>query len=141
MKGSRNTTVGHGKAISLPALANSPAAGEILFYRTEDGKNQLQALIEDETVWLSQAAMGNFFQTTPQNITLRVKHIYREGELSPEATCKDYLQVGREGGREIRRSLKHANLDMILSVGYRARFTRDTQFRHWAYGASPGIPG
>jgi hypothetical protein len=76
--------------------------------------------------------MAELYQTTPQNITLHVKSIYDEGELSEAATCKDYLQVRQEGDRQVQRSLKHYSLDMILAVGYRVRSPRGTQFRQWA---------
>jgi len=68
----------------------------------------------------------------PQNITLHIAAIYDEGELDLEATGKDYLLVQTEGSRQVRRSLKHYNLDMILAVGYRVRSQRGTQFRQWA---------
>jgi hypothetical protein len=76
--------------------------------------------------------MAELFQTTPQNITTHIRSIYSENELVPEATGKDYLLVQQEGSRQIRRSLKHYNLDMILAVGYRVRSLRGTQFRQWA---------
>ena len=106
------------------------AAGQILIYR--DGAVNLQVRLDGETVWLTQAQIAELFQTTPQNITLHIAAIYGEGELIPEATCKDYLQVQTEGNRQVRRSLKHYNLDMILAVGYRVRSPRGTQFRQWA---------
>lgn len=115
---------------NLPAQAEP--SGQVLIYPTEDGSNRIQVLMEGETVWLSQALMAELFQTTPQNITLHVRNIYKEEELSPEATCKEYLQVRREGSREVRRTLKHYSLDMILAVGYRVRSIRGTQFRQWA---------
>jgi hypothetical protein len=88
--------------------------------------------LEGETVWLSQAEMADLFQTTPQNITLHIKNVYGEGELPREATCKEYLQVRREGSRDVQRSVTHYNLDVIISVGYRVRSHRGTQFRIWA---------
>jgi len=75
---------------------------------------------------------GGLFQTTPQNVTLHLKAIYMEGELKEEATCKDYLQVRREGGRQVSRSLRHYSLPAILAIGYRVRSHRGTQFRQWA---------
>jgi hypothetical protein len=106
--------------------------GELLLYSTEDGKARLECRFENETLWLSQAQMAELFQTTPQNITLHLKAIFSDGELDPEATCKEYLQVRLEGGREVRRSVKHYSLDAILAVGYRVRSPRGTQFRRWA---------
>lgn len=106
--------------------------GELLLYSTEDGKTRLECRFENETLWMSQAQMAELFQTTPQNITLHLKAIFSDGELDPEATCKEYLQVRLEGSREVRRSVKHYSLDAILAVGYRVRSPRGTQFRRWA---------
>ena len=105
---------------------------ELLLYRTPDGQTRVQCRFEDETVWLTQALMAELFQTTPQNITLHLRAIYAEGELQEPATCKEYLQVRSEGGRQIQRSLRHYNLEAILAVGYRVRSPRGTQFRQWA---------
>jgi hypothetical protein len=104
--------------------------GQVLIYR--DGALNLQVRLDGQTVWLTQAAMADLYQTTPQNITVHVKTIYDEKELDPAATCKDCLQVRLEGGREVQRSLKHYSLDMILAVGYRVRSPRGTLFRQWA---------
>ena len=106
--------------------------GELILYTAEDGSVSIQLRAEDGTVWITQAEMAALFQTTPQNITLHVKAIYAEGELQQAATCKEDLQVRQEGGRQVKRSLKHYNLDMILAVGYRVRSLRGTQFRQWA---------
>jgi hypothetical protein len=76
--------------------------------------------------------MAELFQTTPQNVTLHLKDIFAEGELNEAATCKPYLQVRREGTRQVTRSLRHYNLDAILAVGFRVRSHRGTQFRQWA---------
>ena len=108
------------------------SASEIILYQTEDGTTRLSVRLEGETVWLTQAAMAELFQTTPQNVTIHVKSIYEEGELEAEATCKDYLQVRSEGTRQVERRLKHYNLDMVIAVGYRVRSHRGTQFRRWA---------
>jgi len=105
---------------------------EIVLYQTEDGRSRIQVRLEGETVWLTQAGLAELYQTTPQNITLHTRSIYQEGELLEEATCKEYLQVRREGNRHVQRRLKHYNLDMILAVGYRVRSHRGTQFRQWA---------
>lgn len=107
-------------------------AGEMILYTTEDGKTSIQLFPVEGTVWMSQAEIAALFQTTPQNITLHIKVIYEEGELEEGATCKDFLQVRSEGGREVNRKLKFYNLNMILAVGYRVRSHRGTQFRKWA---------
>lgn len=106
--------------------------GELILYTADDGSVAIQLRAEDGTVWITQAEMAALFQTTPQNITLHVKAIYAEGELLQAATCKEDLQVRQEGSRQVKRSLKHYNLDMILAVGYRVRSPRGTQFRQWA---------
>ncbi len=105
---------------------------DILIYQAEDGKTRIGVLLEGGSVWLTQAAMAELYQTTPQNITLHIKAVYAENELNETATCKEYLQVQAEGSRQVQRSLKHYNLEMILAVGYRVRSTRGTQFRRWA---------
>ena len=107
-----------------------PPGGQIIIYR--DGATILHVRLDGRTVWLTQAAMAELFQTTPQNITIHIGSIYEDGELDPEATGKDYLLVQTEGDRQVRRSLKHYNLEMILAVGYRVRSLRGTQFRQWA---------
>src|ERR1043166_4885497 len=71
--------------------------GELILYRTEDGATRLVVRFEDGNVWLTQAAISELFQTTPQNITMHLAAIYAEGELEEQATCKEYLQVPQEG--------------------------------------------
>ena len=97
---------------------NETGGGGLLIYQSEDGKIRLDVRLENETVWLTQALMAELFQTTPQNITIHLKSIYDEGELEESATCKDFLQVQQEGGREVQRLRKFYNLDAIISVGY-----------------------
>ena len=106
--------------------------GEFLLYSTEDGRTRLSVRFDGETVWLTQAQLGELFQTTPQNITTPLGEIYAEGEQDEAATCKDYLQVRQEGTRAVQRSLKHYSLPVILAIGYRVRSPRGTQFRQWA---------
>lgn len=115
----------------MKKIALQPA-GEFQLYQTEDGQTRIVCLFENETLWLSQAHLAELFQTTPQNITLHLKAIYAEGELSQGATCKEYLQVRTEGKREVQRQVKHYSLEAILAVGYRVRSHRGTQFRRWA---------
>lgn len=108
------------------------SGGEIILYRTEDGRDSIQLRAVDGTVWLTQAQMAALFDTTPQAITQLIRAIYADAELDPVATCKEFLQVRSEGGRDVRRKLKSYNLDMILAVGYRVRSPRGIQFRRWA---------
>jgi hypothetical protein len=105
---------------------------EILLYQTEDGQTKIDVRLEEETVWLSQVQMVELFQTTKQNISLHIKNIYEEGELDKKSTVKDYLTVQTEGKREVQRNLIYYNLDVIISVGYRVKSHRGTQFRIWA---------
>jgi hypothetical protein len=105
---------------------------QMILYRSEDGQAHIRCRFEEETLWLTQAQMAELFQTTPQNVTLHLKAIFAEGELAEEATCKEYLQVRREGEREVSRNLRHYRLEAILAVGYRVRSRRGTQFRQWA---------
>ena len=105
---------------------------QIIIYQTENGKTKLDVRFQDETVWLTQKLMAELFQTSSQNITIHLKNIFEEGELKEEATCKDFLQVQKEGNREVRRQQKFYNLDAIISVGYRIKSHVATKFRQWA---------
>ena len=81
----------------------TPAGGEFLLYQTEDGQTHIECRFETETIWLSRPLMAELFQTTPQNITLHLKAIYRDAALDKAATSKDYLLVQQEGARQVRR--------------------------------------
>lgn len=105
--------------------------GEIVVYQPDD-IIRLEVQVNDDTVWLTQSQMSELFQTSSQNITIHIRNIYAEGELLRQATCKDNLQVHTEGSRRVRRNLKLYNLDVIISVGYRVKSIRGTQFRQWA---------
>ena len=106
--------------------------GEIIIYQTSDGQTELDVRLEGDSVWLSQAQMAQLLQVRPQNITMHIRNVYKEGELERTLTCKDFLQVQDEGGRLISRKIKFYNLDVIISVGYRVKSMRGTQFRIWA---------
>ena len=116
---------------NLPVPAPDDS-GEFVLYQTEDGLTRIDVRMADETVWLSQKAMAELFQTSKQNVSQHLQSIYEEGELRPEATVKKYLTVQTEGSREVSRTVDHYNLDAILAVGYRVRSHRGTQFRIWA---------
>src|SRR3990172_2036784 len=94
---------------NLPA----PSGSEFLLYQTEDGRTRIQCRLENDTLWLTQAQIAELFQTTPQNVTLHLKAVFAEGELADVATCKDYLQVRSEGGREVTRKLRHYRMEAI----------------------------
>ncbi|MDW7669671.1 MAG: RhuM family protein, partial [Bacillota bacterium] len=105
---------------------------DILIYQTEDGKTKIDVKIENETVWMTQKSIAELYQTTTQNITQHIKSIYRDKELEKNSTCKNYLQVQNEGNRKVEREVNFYNLEIIISVGYRVRSHRGTQFRRWA---------
>ena len=105
---------------------------KFILYTAPSGAVRVDVFLEGETVWLTQKSMGVLFDTTPQNITIHLKNIYESGEIEQEATCKEILQVQKEGEREVARNQKYYNLDAIISVGYRVNSTKATQFRIWA---------
>ena len=107
--------------------------GEIVVYQPDD-ITRLEVRVNEETVWLTQGQMAELFQTSPQNVTIHIRNIYDEGELQKNPTCKEYLQVKQEGSKIVRRRQKIYNLDVIISVGYRVKSIRGTQFRQWANG-------
>lgn len=105
---------------------------EVIIYQTADGETKINVQFEGETVWLNQVQLAELFETTKQNISLHIVNVYKEGELTRESTVKDYLTVQIEGGVEKKRSVEYYNLDVIISVGYRVKSIRGTQFRIWA---------
>jgi hypothetical protein len=107
-------------------------SGEIILYQTPDGQTVIETRLEQDTVWLTQKQMAELFQTTKQNISLHIKNCFQEGEISADATVKDFLTVQTEGKRKVERLVEHYNLDVIISVGYRVKSLRGTQFRIWA---------
>jgi len=107
--------------------------GEIVIYQPTGEENiQLEVRVEDESVWLTQAQMAELFDSTKQNISLHINNIFKEGELNQYSTVKEYLTVQIEGKRQVKRNLAIYNLDIIISVGYRVKSFRGTQFRIWA---------
>jgi len=109
-----------------------PVSPALLLYQSEDGRTRFQVRADGQTVWLTQAQMAELYQTTVPNINIHIRNILDDGELDPDSTIKDYLIVREEGARSVSREITHYNLDMILSVGYRVRSHRGTQFRRWA---------
>ncbi|HKM95067.1 MAG TPA: virulence RhuM family protein [Prolixibacteraceae bacterium] len=102
---------------------------ELLLYQTEDGQTKIDVRLENESVWLSQAQMVELFQTTKQNISLHIRNVFKEGELDEISVVKDYLTTAADGKAY---STNYYNLDVIISVGYRVKSHRGTQFRIWA---------
>ena len=103
-----------------------------LIYSLPNNQVRVDVFVKNETFWLTQKAMAALFETTPQNITIHLKNIYEAGELDENSTCKDFLQVQKEGSRMVERNQKFYNLDAIISVGYRVNSAKATQFRIWA---------
>ena len=104
--------------------------GEIVIYKSIDTTDfQLEVMVEDESVWLTQAQMSELFQTTRNNITLHISNIFKETELDEFSVCKDSLLTAKDGKKY---KTKIYNLDVIISVGYRVKSLRGTQFRIWA---------
>lgn len=93
---------------------------------------KIDVKLEDETVWLSQQQMADWYDTTKQNISLHIKNIFDEGELVMDSTIKEFLTVQKEENREVERKVKYYNLDMIISLGYRIKSKVATNFRRWA---------
>ncbi len=106
--------------------------GNIIIYQTPDGQTRLEVNMQDETVWLTQAQMVELFQTTKQNVSLHVNNVFKEKELEEISTVKEFLTVRNEGKRQVVRRVRYYNLDVIISVGYRVKSQRGTQFRIWA---------
>ncbi len=105
---------------------------QIAFYQSPDGSVNIEVFYAKENIWLTQKKMAELFNTTPQNITQHLKNIYTEGEIKHESTCKDFLQVQKEGNRNVKRDITFYSLEAIVSVGYRVNSERGTQFRQWA---------
>ena len=111
---------------------NNPNNGNILIYLSEDGLTHIDVRLENETIWLTQQQLCELYQTSRTNVVEHIQHIYAEGELTTEATCRKFRQVQQEGKRMVTREVPFYNLDMIISLGYRIRSVIATRFRQWA---------
>jgi hypothetical protein len=109
-------------------MANS----EIILYSTPQGEIKIEVFLQDETVWLTQRAMGELFGVSKKTISEHLGNIYKSNELQREATVRKIRTVQNEGEREVARNLEFYNLDAIISVGYRVNSHQATQFRIWA---------
>jgi len=105
---------------------------QFLLYQTEDSKTRIEVRLEDETVWLSQKLISELFQKDIRTINEHIINIYDEGELDQGSTIRKFRIVQTEGAREVARHIDYYNLDVIISVGYRVKSHRGTQFRIWA---------
>ncbi len=106
----------------------------IIIYTTEDGLSKIETTFDGDTVWLSIDQMAELFQRDKSTISRHIKNIYSEEELVQEATVAYFATVQNEGNRQVERSICYYNLDVIISVGYRVKSKRGTQFRIWATG-------
>ena len=105
---------------------------EIVIYEDADGQSAVQVRLDGETAWLTQKQMAELFETTSENIIMHLRNVFVEEELAETATTKDLLVVQTEGKRQVSRTIKHYNLDGIISVGYRVNSKRGVRFRQWA---------
>lgn len=105
---------------------------QIEIYQSEDGQIQLDVRIEEETVWLTLNQISYLFGRDKSVISRHISNVYKEQELTEISTVAKYATVQTEGGRQIQRELEFFNLDVIISVGYRVKSKRGTQFRIWA---------
>jgi hypothetical protein len=102
---------------------------EIILYNTEDGKTRVEVKMENETVWLTQGQMAELFQSSVPNVSMHLRNIFSEGELEEGSVVKEFLTTAADGKNY---RTKFYNLDAIISVGYRVKSLRGTQFRIWA---------
>ena len=104
----------------------------IIMYTTEDGLTKIEVTFEEDTVWLSLEQMTELFQRNKSTISRHIKNVFSEGELQQESTVAKFATVQMEGARQVSRDIEYYNLDVIISVGYRVKSLRGTQFRIWA---------
>jgi hypothetical protein len=110
-------------------MSDVPSRGELILYRTEDGRDTIRLRVVDGTVWLTQAEIAGLFDTTKQNVSLHLKNIFDDGELPRDSVVKESLTTAADGKAY---PTAHYHLDAILAVGYRVRSPRGSQFRRWA---------
>ena len=111
-------------------IRNSTA--EFLIFAAQNAADTIEVRLGDETLWLTQQLMAQLFETSRTNIIEHIRNIYSDGELSEDATCRNFRQIRREGTRTVNREQPFYNLDMIIAVGYRVNSRRATQFRQWS---------
>ena len=106
--------------------------GEIIVYQSDDGLTRVDVRFEGDTVWLTQAQLMALYHSSKSSISEHIKHIFEDGELSEEATVRNFRTVQTEGNRQVTRDIVHYNLDMIIAIGYRVRTPIGVHFRQWA---------
>jgi hypothetical protein len=115
--------------MKTPDPSNPMSGGELILYQTEDGRTRLEVRLLGETVWLTQAQLADLFQRDRSVITKHIRNIFAEGELAEAAVCANIAQTAADGKTY---QTLYYNLDVIISVGYRVKSHRGTQFRIWA---------
>ena len=110
-------------------MKNSPPKSQIIIYKSETGETKIDVRFENETVWLTQNALAELFQTTKQNISQHIKNVFEDGELQQNSVVKDFLTTAADGKNY---TTNYYNLDLIISVGYRVKSFIATAFRQWA---------
>lgn len=115
-----------------PKESNPEPRSELILYHTDDGSTRIEVRMEGETVWLTQNQMAELFERDKSVISKHIKNVFEEEELSSEGTVAKFATVQTEGGRYVSREIEFFNLDVIISVGYRVKSRRGTQFRIWA---------
>lgn len=103
-----------------------------IIYKNEDGDVVVDVVLKDETIWITQKGMAELFDCSSDNVSLHLKNIYNDEELTKEATTEKFQVVRKEGNRNVKRNLEFYNLDAIIAVGYRVNSKKATQFRIWA---------
>jgi hypothetical protein len=103
--------------------------GEFLIYQTEDGRTRVQVRVEQETVWLTQKQMAELFQKDVRTVSEHIGNLFEEAELQPDSVVRNFRITASDGKQY---DTRHYNLDVIISVGYRVKSLRGTQFRIWA---------
>ena len=114
------------------ATAERSPGGEVVVYGAPGGALRVDVRLDRDTVWLTQRQMADVFDTTPQNVLMHLQNVFADAELDEGATTKDFLLVRSEGGRQVKRRIRHYDLDAIISVGYRVNSLQAVRFRQWA---------
>ena len=102
---------------------------KIILYTTEDGNTEIEVSLEGETIWLSQKQMAELFDKDRKTITEHIGNVFKEGELTEKSVCRKFQHTAKDGKKY---NVNFYNLDVIISVGYRVKSLRGTQFRIWA---------
>jgi len=111
---------------------NKQAENSIILYQDEDGITRVSVRFANDDLWLTQNQIAEIYDTTQQNVSQHIDGIFKDEELSAEATHKKFLLVQTEGKRQVKREVSHYNLDVIIAIGYRIQSQIATRFRRWA---------